>query len=317
MIDPAERRRAGPVAVSRLGIGGGSLVSAAGDEGVAALVDACWDAGLRHFDTAALYAGGVSEARYGRALAGRPRGAFTISTKAGRFLAEGREQADYSYGGIRRSLEGSLERLRLDAVDIAMLHDVEPRYHGDRFEAVFADAIGGGHRALDDLRAAGAVRAVGAGLMDWRAALRLARAARFDVFMLAGAYSLLHQESLPLLDHCAREGIGVLLASPFNTGILATGAVPGARYMYKEAPPETLVRVQAIEAVCRAHGVPLAAAALQFPYGHPAVSSVVIGVQTPGELAENLEHLSRHIPAAFWAELKRQALVARDAPVPE
>lgn len=316
MIEPTERRPAGPASVSRLGIGGGSLFSAAGDDGVAAMVDACWNAGLRYFDTAALYAGGTSEIRYGRALAGRPRGDFTLTTKAGRSVVEGEIRVDYSYDGIRRSIEGSLERLQLGTIDIAMLHDIEPKYHGDRFEALFAQAIGEGYRAIDDLRAAGAVRGIGAGVMDWRACLRLAEAAPFDGFMLAGDYTLLHQDSLPLLDHCHRHGIAVLLASPFNTGVLATGAIPGARYMYAAAPPEVLARVAAMEEVCREHDVPLAAVALQFPYYHPAVSSVVIGIQSPQELADNMAHLRRPIPPAVWAALKRGRLIAEAAPVP-
>ena len=315
MIDPLERRALGRtrIAVSRLGVGGGSAFVRAGDGGPD-LLDAAWDAGLRHFDTAPLYGDGASERSYGRVLSHRARDEYVLSTKVGR---KATREFDYSAAGVRASLERSLERLGLASIDAVMIHDVDPDLHGDGFEAQYDLALRGAYRVLDELRTQGAIAAVGIGLKDWDVALRLARAVRLDCIMLAGGYTLLQHGALAeLLPWCAANSVSVLLAAPYNTGILATGAIPGARYYYQPAAPDIIERTRRLEAACSRHGVPLAAAALQFPLFHPAVASVVVGHERAAEVAHNLALLRHPIPVTLWAELKDAGLIPESAPVP-
>lgn len=309
MPDPIERRPLGrsALALSALGVGGGSSFVRAGSAGGQCLVDAAWSAGLRHFDTAPLYGEGESERRLGHALAHRPRDAFVLSTKVGR---DGRREFDYSAAGVMRSLERSRARLGITRIDIALIHDVDPDMHGARFAARFDEAMAGAYPALAAMRDAGTLGAIGVGLKDWTVALRLLKAGRFDCVMLAGGYTLVQHGGLAeLLPYCEAHAIGVMIAAPFNTGILATGAVEGARYYYQPAPPAIRERVQAIERVCARHGVPLAAAALQFPLAHPAVCSVVVGHESAHEVARNLALMRHPIPAALWSELKEEGLL--------
>jgi D-threo-aldose 1-dehydrogenase len=325
-----------PLAVSVLGFGAAPLgglyreVSAV-DAGLA--VEAALAAGITYFDTAPLYGHGLSEHRLGEALRTVPRDGFVLSTKVGRLLrpARGAPQSDglfanalpfdyvydYSRDGARRSLEDSLQRLGLARVDIALIHDVVPRWHGAEFERRFRESMDGAYPALAELRAAGVVRAIGVGVKDWDVCLRYLRGGDFDCVMLAGQYTLLCQDGMTeLLPHCARTGVGVLLAAPFNSGILATGAEPGARYFYQPAPPEILARTRRLETVCRRHGVPLAAAALQFPLAHAAVASIVTGARSRAEVDVNVQLIRQPIPPAFWQELKAEGLLPTAAPVP-
>jgi D-threo-aldose 1-dehydrogenase len=325
-----------PLAVSVLGFGAAPLgglyreVSAA-DAGAA--VRTALAGGVTYFDTAPLYGHGLSEHRLGEALREVPRDAFVLSTKVGRLLRPTRGDPppdglfanalpfdyvyDYTRDGARRSLEDSLQRLGLAQIDIALIHDVVPRWHGADYERRFRESMEGAYPALAELRAAGVVRAIGVGVKDWDVCLRYLGAGDFDCVMLAGQYTLLCQDALPeLLPHCARAGVGVLLAAPFNSGILATGAGPVARYFYQPAPPEILARTRRLETVCRRHGVTLAAAALQFPLAHAAVASVVAGARSRAEVEANVELVRRSIPAAFWQELKAEGLVPMAAPVP-
>lgn len=313
MIVPTERRRVGATAlfVSRLAVGGGSSFVRSEDND---LLDACWDAGLRYFDTAPLYGGGESERRFGASLARRSRDEFVLSTKAGR---NGTESFDYSTEGVTRSLQGSLERLGLSRVDIVYLHDVDPDMHGSDFERRFEQATTQAYPALAKLRDAETIGAIGIGLKDWDVALRLAQTCRLDCIMLAGGYTLLQHGGLrELLPWCEANGVSVILAAPYNTGILASGAVEGARYYYRPAPPDIVARTRALEAVCARHDVPLAAAALQFPLHHPAVVSVAVGHERASEVARNIALLELRIPVALWSELKDRALIPREAPTP-
>lgn len=313
MTDPADRAPLGRtgIAVSRLGIGGGSsFVRAGADRGN--VVATAFDAGLRYFDTAPLYGAGASETTYGEALRAHPRDAFAISTKVGR---EGETSFDYSAAGVTRSIARSCERLKLAAIDIALIHDVDPDMHAD-FDTRFREAIDETFPALDRLRGQGTLRAIGVGLKDADVALRLLKARPFDCAMLAGAYTLLEHAALDeLLPWCVEHSVSVLLAAPLNTGILATGAVEGARYFYRPAPPHVMARVARIEAVCARHGVPLAAAALQFPLRHPAIASVVVGHERAQEVARNVALMRHPIPADLWAELKQERLLPAHAPV--
>ncbi len=289
------------ISLARLGIGGGSLASA-GD--VRAVQQAAWDAGLRYFDTAALYAARESEKRLGAFLRGKPRGDFAVSSKTGRFVVDGREVFDYSAAGTERSIATSLANLGLDHLDLLFLHDLIPEIHGADYETRYAAAMAGAISVLLRLRAAGTLRTIGVAMRDPTAALRLLRAASFDAVMLAGECSLLHRGALgELLPYCAAHSIAVVVAAPFETGLLATGAIPGARWQYQPAPPEILARVARMERVCADFGVSLPAAALQFPLRQPGVVGVVAGHQRPGEVAANLALLATEIPEGLWAAL--------------
>ena len=336
--DPSATRRISrrDVATSLLGVGTapfGSMASADSDASVAAAFARVYAAGLRYFDTAPFYGLGLAEHRLGACLRTIDRRQAVLSTKIGRLLkavaggvAPGAHSGrapfevafDYSYDGTMRSLEFSLQRLCTNAVDIVLIHDVNRRWQGDLVEQRYGEAMSGAHRALVELRAAGVIKAIGVGVNDWSILLRFAADGDFDCFMLAGRYTLLdHSAFETFMPDCERRGISVLMAAPFNSGILATGARPGATFFYAEAEAEIVARTRAIETVCAGHGVALAAAALQFPLAHPAVASVVAGIRSAAEAEADLAHCRAAIPAAFWAELTDQRLIAANAPVPE
>jgi D-threo-aldose 1-dehydrogenase len=220
-----------------------------------------------------------------------------------------------------RSHKASLARLGLDRVDILYVHDIDAMTHGSRdaAEARTRELIDqGGWRALDELRAAGDVAAIGAGVNEWEPCARMIELADPDIFLLAGRYTLLEQEALAtLLPACVARGIGVVVGGPYNSGILATGPIAGAIYNYAPAPEPILRLTGAIEAVCARHGTPLAQAALQFPLGHPAVVSVIPGGQTPDQVVQNLALLNAPIPDTLWRDLKAAGLMSLDAPTPE
>jgi D-threo-aldose 1-dehydrogenase len=335
--DPGERMRVGrrDVAVSRLGVGTapfGSFSAADSDRAIGDAFATMQAAGLRYYDTAPFYGLGLAEHRLGACLRSIDRRAVVLSTKVGRLMrplsggpapgagagASPFEVAfDYRYDATLRSLEHSLQRLGTNAVDIVLIHDVNRRWQGDQVEQRYREAMDGAHRALVELRATGVVKAFGVGVNDWSILLRFAADGDFDCFMLAGRYTLLDHTALAtFMPDCERRGISVLMAAPFNSGILATGATPGATFFYLEADAEIVARTQRIEAVCARHGVALAAAALQFPLAHPAVASVVTGMRSAAEVEANLAHCRTRIPDAFWEELKHERLIARAAPVP-
>lgn len=324
------------ISISTLGFGGaplGDLYARLPDAPAIAAVAAAHAAGITMFDTSPLYGHGLSEHRIGTALRGIPRQSFMLSTKVGRwmnplqrpigssgYIGGFPHQAvfDYSYDGALRSLEQSLLRLGLDHVDVLLIHDVDVWTHGrDAIETRFREAMDGAYRALVRLREDGTIKAIGIGVNEADMCARFARNGDFDVMMLAGRYTLLEQDALDsFLPLALEKKIGVLIAGAFNSGILATGPVPGAHYNYKPAPPEILARVKRIEAVCRTHDVALARAAMAFPLGHPAVSSVVLGAINPAEVRRNVEALAVTIPAALWSDLKSEGLLASHAPVP-
>jgi D-threo-aldose 1-dehydrogenase len=332
------RAGSGHLEVTVLGFGGaplGNLYTPISDATAHATLDAAWTAGIRLFDTAPLYGFGLSEERFGEALSARPRADLILSTKVGRRLRPcapddvprvGFQETpartfdyDYSYDGIHRALEASLERLRVDRVEILLVHDVDAFTHGSRAasDARVRELFDrGGYRALEELRAAGVVRAIGAGVNEWPVCETLAGLGDFDCFLLAGRYTLLEQEALTsFLPLCLARDIGIILGGPFNSGILATGPVPGAYYNYAPASPAVLARVTRLEAVCREHGVRLIEAALQFPLGHPAVKTVIPGANSPDQVRANVDLLRARIPAGLWSDLKTERLVREDAPV--
>lgn len=325
-FDPAARERAGPLSVSRLGVGclafGASEGESAHEEALATM-SALHAGGVSYFDVAPMYGLGLAERRLGEFVRRVDRSSLVLSTKVGRLLERSPggtvtgTRFDYSYSGAMRSLEESLRRLQVDAVDLVLIHDVSPRWHGAALDARYAEAMEGTYRALAELRAAGTVRAVGVGVNDWSILERFARDGDFDCFMLAGRYTLLDHSALEsFLPLCLARGIAVLLAAPFNSGLLALGTRPGATYAHMPPSEEILARTGRIEAVCRRHGVAIAAAALQFPLAHPAIASVVASMATPAEVEANLRHCATALPVAFWQELKHERLIPQAAPVP-
>ena len=308
----------------------GNLYKAVDEDAALGAVAAAYRAGLRYFDTAPLYGYGLAEHRLGTALRRLGAPDVVVSTKVGWRLypqsmgdpavglfdgaAPFRPRTDYSYDGVMRSFEDSLQRLNRDRVDILLIHDADRRNHGGEYERRFREAMEGAYRALLSLREQGVVRAIGAGLNEWQCCQDFAEAGDFDCFLLAGRYTLLDQESLDsFLPLCERRGIGIILGGPYNSGILATGAVEGAFYDYAPASPEIMERTRRIEAACRRHGVPLKAAALQFPLLHPAVATVSPGARDAAEVEENLRLVTTPIPPELWRDLQRDGLIREDA----
>lgn len=285
-----------------------------------AVIELAWERGIRLFDTAPLYGGGLSEERLGAALAGLPRDAYVLTTKTGvtRPYAQAavspggtRRRAadlwDYSRAGTRSSVARSLERLRTDRLDIVHLHNIEGR----------EDQCMSAHEALVELRAEGVVSGIGIGADEAVPARTLIAKARFDAVLMAGRYTLLDQSALELFRDAQASNIRIVAGGVFNSGILASGAVPGATYGYDPAPPAMLSRVQRLAATCARHGVPLKAAALQFVSTHPAISTLLLGPRSVAELAENLAMLSHPVPAALWTELKELRLIDGESEVPQ
>jgi D-threo-aldose 1-dehydrogenase len=338
-IDPLAVRKLGksPLSVTQLGVGTaplGDLYQRVPEADAVEMLASGYDLGLRLFDTAPLYGSGLAEHRTGGLLRQKPREELIVSTKVGRWYRpapgganrgnwagglEFNEVLDYSYDGAMRSFEQSLLRLGLSRVDVLLIHDVDVHTHGSReaCDRRFDQAMEGAYRALIELRQSGDVAAIGVGVSEADMCARFARAGDFDCMLLAGRYTLLEQGALDeFLPLCEEKNIGVLAGGTFNSGILASGPRAGSKYNYAEAPAHVRQRVTRLGEVCRAHGVPLAAAAIQFPLGHPQVSSIVIGAVSGAEIRQNFELMSHNVPAALWADLKGEGLVRADAPVP-
>jgi D-threo-aldose 1-dehydrogenase len=285
----------------------GGLYAPVSDEAAAATLQAAWDAGIRAFDTAPHYGVGLSERRIGDFLAGRPRGEFVVSTKIGRRLVpatgpvDGADEfygtpalsrvRDYSADGARRSLEDSLHRLRLDRVDIALIHD--PEEH-------LAEALDSAYPALARLRADGSVGAIGVGVNSASLAEWFVARCDLDYVLVAGRYTLLDDSAArSLFPLCRSRGVAVLAGGVFNSGILAGGT----RYDYAPAAPAVLARARRIAEVCARHDVPVAAAALRYVLRHPAVTAAVVGARTPDEIRADASYLGWPIPDTLWADL--------------
>jgi D-threo-aldose 1-dehydrogenase len=320
----AEQRAAG-LSLGPLGFGGanlGNLFQAMDDDTATAVLEAAWECGIRYFDTAPHYGLGLAERRLGAFLAGKPRDEYVVSTKAGRLLRPSPETSDqfdeeggfavpadvervwdFSADGVRRSLEESLERLGLDAVDVLLLHDPE--------EDDLAPAIATGVPALVGLREEGLVRAVGIGSKSTEALLAGVRTGGLDLLMVAGRYTLLEQPAADeLIPECRERGVGVVVAGAFNSGLLASPhPAPGARYEYGQAPDDVIARARRLADVCAGHGVELPVAALQFPLREPVVRSVVLGATEPDHVRQNVQRAAAPVPDALWADLAAEGLV--------
>ena len=335
-MNPAATRRLGKTGLklTTLGLGGsqlGNLHRPCPEPDALAAIAAAYDLGVRYFDTAAYYGGGLGEHRMGRGLRAHPRARYVLSTKIGRLLSPEPNSGlkpyvdrlpfsvrfDYGYDAALRSLDDSLMRLGLDRVDIALIHDPDAATHGPGWKPLFDEAMTGTYRALKRLRDEGVVRAIGIGSVDWRVCELGAQRGDFDCFLLAGRYSLLEQPALAsMLPLCVKRKIGVVVGQVFNTGILARGLRRRSTYGHRPPPPAVRAKIEALERVARAHRVPLAAAALQFPLAHPAVASIVVGGRSAAHLSGYARGLATPIPADFWAELKHDGLLDPAAPVP-
>lgn len=299
----------------------GNLFRPRTDEDCQETLEAAWQAGVRHFDTAPHYGLGLSEERIGRFLATRPRSEFVVSTKVGRLVRpnpswDGRSEddmgfavpasshrvLDYSAEGVRRSLEESLDRLGLDRVDILYVHDPEL---SDDPEAVESALTG-----LAKLREEGLVGAIGTGSLSVPALVRTIETGLADVVMVANRYTLLDQSVADgVLEACDRHGTKIVAAAVFASGLLATTPRRGAMYNYAEVPEDVLARAVRIGEVCEAHGVDLATAALHYPLQDPRVVSVVTGAGRPEQVTQNLERLAASVPATLWTDLAEEGLV--------
>lgn len=301
------------LALPRIGLGGsafGNLYRVTSDEDCTAAIDAAWDAGVRYFDTAPHYGLGLSERRLGALLAGRPRSEWILSTKVGRLLEPTPEHADrldddfavpathrrvwdFSRDGILRSLEASLERLGMDRIDVVYLHD--PDEHWEQASTAAVDA-------LIELRDQGVVRAIGAGMNQSAMLAEFVRRCDIDVVMLAGRYTLLDRSAESDLLPLARErGVAVVAAGVYNSGLLSRAHVdPTSRFDYRTTPDDLVRRASRLAEICRAHGVTLPDAAVQFPLRHPAIASVVIGARNRQQVEQGIERASVPIPEGLW-----------------
>ena len=333
MADFAKRRIGNTsLEVTALGLGtatlGGSRIEVTPSE-AEAVVRAAWAAGVRYVDTAPFYGVGQAERAVGDALRGENRDDWVLSTKVGRLLrpnptslhADDRDHPlpfdavyDYSYDGIMRSVEDSLQRLGLARIDILYVHDIGSYTHGpDAHPALMRTLRDSGYRALEALRRTGTVRAIGIGVNEREVLLEALEWGQWDAFLLAGRYTLLEQAPLDdLLPKCVAAGTSIVGGGPLNSGILAGRDT----WNYRAAPPDIVARVTAIRAVCDRHGVPLAAAALQFPLAHPAVAAIIPGPRDAAEFNANLALLRHPIPAALWQDLRAAKLLHPDAPTP-
>lgn len=332
-----DRQGKGALRFSELGFGSaplGNLFRAVSDADARATLDRGWEAGIRYYDTAPLYGLGLSETRLNPFLRGKPRGDYVISTKVGRLLRVAtpetrdapdkwidvpsrNEVFDFSYDGVLRSLEFSLERLGLDRVDILYAHDLDLFSQGSpgRLAEMQAAFMAGGYRALLRLREEGVIRAFGAGVNEWEPCKWLMERGDFDLFLLAGRYTLLEQESLGFLNAAAERGVGIVIGGPYNSGILATGPRPGAMWNYGPAPEAVLARAARLQEICARHSVRLVDAAFRFPLFHPAVVSVIPGGAGLAEMESNIAAAAAEVPGALWEELRRAGLLHPEAPV--
>ena len=314
----------------------GNLFHKLTEEACQGVFQAAWDAGIRYYDTAPYYGFGMSEHRVGNFLRQQPRDEFNISTKVGRVLTASEDPSkfdgtpwaaglpfdlrfDYTYDGIMRSFEDSLQRLGLPSVDMLLIHDLDFWFHkteqgvGAYLDQLFTS----GFRALDELRSSGAIKAIGAGINEMGMMPRFLDLVDVDFFIVALPYTLLDQEVLDMeFPRCAEMGVGAVIGALFASGILATGPVEGATYKYAPATPEILEKTRRIEAVCEKHDTPMRAAAMQFPLAHPITAAIIPGALEAAHVQGNAQLLSHPIPGDLWAELKTEGLLREDAPVP-
>ena len=327
----------GRVSLSALAFGAApiaNLYEEVAEADAQAALDAAFERGIRYFDTAPFYGFGLSERRLGRAFAGRARATFSVSTKVGRrievdqavtgslnegFAVSGRRAIfDYSRDGVRRSFEASLRRLGVDHIDVLLLHDVGSLAHGARHPQMFKQALDEALPAMAELRSAGVVGAIGIGVNEQAVCLELMPRFELDCIMLAGRYTLLEQrDSLEMLAEAGRRSVKIIVAAPYNSGLLADASGPGRLYNYQVADQAIVERARKIYAECGAEGVDIGAAALQLPLAHPTVVSVVAGLRTANEVRIAAERMDTRVPPNLWLRLRSAGLIEPATPVPE
>lgn len=342
-MDPFSRKRLGKtdVELPRLGFGSaglGHVFTTITDDEAAATVRAAWDAGVRYYDTSPWYGRGLSEHRLGRELNTKPRAEVIVSTKVGRLFTAPTDVAafeasqrswptglkfqhhfDYTYDGVMRSYEDSLQRLGMNRIDLLIVHDLDrTSFDSDDLVRAYLNQLAtSGMRALSDLKAAGVIKGIGAGVNRLGTIPAFLDMLDLDFFLVALPYTLAEQ---PVLDRefplCEARGVGIIIGAPLASGILATGPVPGAKLNYRDPTPEEADRIRKMEALCKSFDVPLAAAALQFPLHHPLVASVIPGAFAPDQPTRNVETVQKSIPDELWTRLKHEGLLREDAPTP-
>lgn len=341
-MDPKTTRPLGKsgLEVPQMGLGCaalGSLFHRVSEADASAAIEAAWDGGSRYFDVSPWYGRGLAELRVGAGLRYRPRDEYILSTKVGRWFkpqvrgsgtdlgpweapVEFDHVFDYSYDGIMRSFEQSQLRLGLPWTDAAVIHDLDAWFHQPdaQIHAYLDQLATSGWRAIEELKSSGLIKAVGVGINLPGFIPRFLERVDPDFFLVAMPYTLLRQEALDSeFPACVERGIGFVIGTPFQSGILATGVREGVRIDYAEPGEADLERVRGIEAVCARHEVPIAAAALQFVLGHPSVATVIPGAYTANQVERNIAAFRHPIPSGLWAELKHEGLLREDAPVPD
>jgi len=334
-----ERRQVGGTSLSVPVFGYGSahlgeLYGLVDETDATATVDAAWDAGVRLFDSAPWYGLGLAEHRLGHALRRRQRSEYVLTTKVGRVLERPFDPSgfksgtwtgglkfehrfDYRYDAIMRSYEDSLQRLSINTVDALIIHDLDEIYHREEFGYRKRDLVNSGIKALEELKRRGDIKAIGMGINTRAALEQVAPIVDLDFVLVAMPYTLLDQVSLHTgMAECVRRGVSVVIGAPFASGILVTGSGSTSKYGYANAAPEMQQKVRGIEAVCKAHGVSLPSAALQFVLAHPAVVAEIPGAAKPAEVEQNVASFRAKIPTSFWSDLKAQGLIDPEAPVP-
>jgi D-threo-aldose 1-dehydrogenase len=323
--------------VTEIGFGGaplGNLFAVVTDPDAQASLAASWDNGCRFFDTAPYYGYGLSERRVGDALRQRKRDTYVLSTKVGRLIRPGAHlrgagtdfhtpmpfyaQFDYGYDATMRSIEDSLQRLGLDRIDVALIHDIGREQHGDQHVKFMRDAMEGGYRALAELKKSGQIGAIGLGVNEVAVCEEAMGHGDFDCFLLAGRYTLLEQGALDrFFPACQKKNISIIVGGPFNSGLLARVGQPDATYNYGAVPAEIAKRAAALHEVCARHNVPLPAAAIQFPLAHPVVAAIIPGARNAAEVASHWQWARLKIPAALWDDLRQSGLLHAQAPAPQ
>ena len=341
-MDPSTTRTLGRTGLELTSFGMGSapmgnLWEHLPEDRVEAAFGAAYYGGVRYFDTAPWYGNTLAEHRLGHFLRQCPPGAFAVSTKVGRVYRRPDDpdnvspgiwagglpfelRFDYSYDGVMRSYEDSIMRLGLARVDLLVIHDIDVQYHGDDagIEGCFRELEdGGGIKALEELKSSNDIKGFGAGINEGPMITRFLDRFDLDFFLVAMPYTLVDQTPLDdAFPCCADRNVGIIIGSPYASGILATGPVEGAKYNYAPASGEVLEKVRGMQTVCSRYDVPLQAAALQFPLGHESVAAIIPGAVSAEEVEQNLSYFQTEIPADCWAELKTERLLRADAPVP-
>ena len=291
--------------VTNIGMGGAPLVITEESNAIETLLTA-YNEGIRYFDTAPYYGAGISEKYFGKFLSSVERNSFVISSKVGRIIENQEIRFDYTREGILRSLEESLERLNLDYIDIALIHDPDDHYH---------QALDESFPTLSDLKSQGIIKAIGCGMNQWQMLFDFANNADFDCFLLAGRYTLLdHSAMYTLMPKCIEKNISIILGGPYNSGILASDFKSESTYFYEPTPTKVTEKTRLIKNVCDKYEVPLKAAALQFGLNHPSVASTIPGPSNPDELIENLKMVNININNDLWKELKDMKLIDEKCP---